>query len=75
MPGYTTMPGIGFGKDLALSLILRFGDDPNMLIKGRDPQMERVVEEVMKLLEANPPKMTPAPPHEDRTAPGLQRIY
>jgi tricorn protease len=50
-------------------------DDPNLLIKGRDPQMERVVEEVMKLLEANPPRMTPAPPHEDRTAPGLQRIY
>jgi hypothetical protein len=25
----------------------------------------------LKALEANPPKMTPAPPHEDRTAKGL----
>jgi tricorn protease len=50
-------------------------DDPNMLMQGRDPQMERVVEEVLKLLENHPPKMTPAPAPEDRTAPGLQRIY
>ncbi len=47
-------------------------DDPNILVQGRDPQIERVVEEVLKLLEANPPKMTPAPPFEDRTAKGLR---
>ncbi len=46
-------------------------DDPNMLMKGRDPQMERVVEEVMKMVKQNPPKMTPAPELEDRTAKGL----
>ena len=46
-------------------------DDPNILIQGRDPQMEKVVEEVMKLLEENPPARTPAPPLEDRTARGL----
>jgi len=45
-------------------------DDPNILIQGRDPQVERVVEEVLKMLEANPPTMTPAPPKEDRTAAG-----
>lgn len=43
-------------------------DDPNLLIQGRDPQIERLVEELMKLLENAPPKMTPAPPREDRTA-------
>jgi tricorn protease len=43
-------------------------DDPNILIQGRDPQIERVVEEVLKLLETHPPKMTPAPAREDRTA-------
>ena len=32
----------------------------------------KVVEEVLKLLKTNPPKMTPAPPLEDRTAKGLQ---
>lgn len=47
-------------------------DDPNLLMEGRDPQMEKVVEEVMKMLKANPPKMTPAPPLEDRTARGLR---
>ena len=45
-------------------------DDPNILIQGRDPQVERVVKEVMELLEINPPKMTPAPAREDRTAAG-----
>ena len=46
-------------------------DDPNILMKGRDPQMERVVEEVMKMVKANPPKMTPKPKTENRTAKGL----
>ncbi|MEA1897672.1 MAG: PDZ domain-containing protein [Bacteroidota bacterium] len=46
-------------------------DDPNILVQGRDPQMEKVVQEVMKLLNENPSEMTPAPPLEDRTAKGL----
>ncbi len=46
-------------------------DDPNLLIQGRDPQIERLVEELMKDLENAPPKMTPAPPREDRTAKDL----
>lgn len=47
-------------------------DDPNLLMEGRDPQMERVVEEVLEDLEENPGEMTPAPPYEDRTADGLK---
>ena len=47
-------------------------DDPNVLVKGRDPLIEKVVEEVLELLKTNPPKMTPAPPFEDRTAKGLK---
>ncbi len=46
-------------------------DDPNTLARGRDPQIEKVVEEVLKLLKTSPPAMTPAPPLEDRTAKGL----
>ncbi|MEM9673603.1 MAG: PDZ domain-containing protein [Bacteroidota bacterium] len=46
-------------------------DDPNLLVKGRDPQMEKVVAEVMKLVKENPPTSTPPPPMEDRTAKGL----
>lgn len=42
-------------------------DDPNILIQGRDPQMEKVVEEVMKLVNDSSNRMTPAPPLEDRT--------
>jgi tricorn protease len=48
-------------------------DDPNLLVQGRDPQIERVVEEVMRMLRANPPAMTPAPPPEDRSARGMRR--
>ncbi len=47
---------------------IKVWDDPNVLVKGRDPQMERVVQEVMKLLENNAPRMTPAPALEDRTS-------
>lgn len=47
---------------------IKVWDDPNILIQGRDPQIERVVDEVMKLLEKDVPKMTPAPSREDRTA-------
>jgi tricorn protease len=47
-------------------------DDPNILVQGRDPQIEKVVEEVLRLLKQNPPRRTPAPPLEDRTAKGLK---
>ena len=67
--GHWFWEGVGVEPDIEV------WDDPNLLVKGRDPQMERVVEEVLKLLEGNPPVMTPAPSHEDRTAPGLQQIY
>ncbi|NND05637.1 MAG: Tricorn protease like protein [Saprospiraceae bacterium] len=47
-------------------------DDPNLLMQGRDPQIERVVAEVMKMIEEQPFIPTPAPPLEDRTAKGLR---
>jgi len=46
-------------------------DDPNLLVQGRDPQLEKAVEEVMKLAKENPTESTPPPPLEDRTAEGL----
>jgi tricorn protease len=48
-------------------------DDPNLLIEGRDPQMEKVVDLVLKNLEKNPPQHTPPPAMEDRTAEGLNK--
>lgn len=49
-------------------------DDPNELVEGRDPQLRRAVEEVMKMLEETPdqPHMTPPPPIKERTAEDLQ---
>jgi tricorn protease len=48
-------------------------DDPNAIMQGRDPQMERVVQEVVKLIPSKPSKMTPAPAYEDRTAKGMKK--
>ncbi len=46
-------------------------DDPNILMQGRDPQIEKVVEEVMKKVKDNKHLITPAPKLEDRSAKGL----
>jgi tricorn protease len=48
-------------------------DDPNLMMQGRDPQMERVVQEVLKLVPTQPSKMTPAPAYEDRTSKGMKK--
>lgn len=58
--------GVGVRPDIAV------WDDPNLINQGRDPQMERVVEEVLKNLESNPKMSTPPPAKEDRTAVGLK---
>jgi tricorn protease len=36
-------------------------NDPKAVIEGRDPQLERGIEEVMKAIEANPPVLPPRP--------------
>lgn len=65
--------GHWFWEGEGVSPDIEVWDDPNILIQGRDPQIERVVEEVLNLLEKNPPKMTPAPAREDRTAGDLNK--
>lgn len=52
---------------------IKVWDDPNILMQGRDPQMERVVSEVLQLLETQSNDMTPAPALEDRTAKGQNK--
>ncbi|WP_252935470.1 S41 family peptidase [Roseivirga pacifica] len=37
--------------------------DAKALSEGRDPQLERAVQEVLKMLEANPPKKVVVPPY------------
>ncbi len=58
--------GVGVRPDFAV------WDDPNILMQGRDPQMEKVVEEVMKQLEDRR-LATPPPAKDDRTAEGLKK--
>lgn len=60
--------GHWFWEGEGVSPDIEVWDDPNILMQGRDPQLERVVSEVMKLVKQNPPKMTPAPAPEIRTA-------
>ncbi|MEM9984361.1 MAG: PDZ domain-containing protein, partial [Bacteroidota bacterium] len=57
--------GVGVRPDIPV------WDDPNLLMQGRDPQLERVVQEVMQLVKGKPKQSTPAPAKEDRTAEGL----
>jgi len=64
--------GHWFWEGEGVSPDIEVWDDPNLLVQGRDPQIERVVEEVMRMLRENPPVMTPAPPLEDRSARGLR---
>lgn len=47
-------------------------DDPTVLASGRDPQIEELVEQLMEALDNAPPRMTPAPALEDRTARGFR---
>ncbi len=65
--------GHWFWEGEGVSPDIEVWDDPNLLVQGRDPQIERVVSEVLKLMKTNPPKRTPAPPFEDRTAKGLKK--
>jgi tricorn protease len=41
---------------------------PGDVIKGRDPQLERAIQEAMKLLELNPVKRVPRPEPIDRVS-------
>lgn len=63
--------GTWFNEGVGVKPDFYVWDDPNLLNEGRDPQMEKVVEEVMKLLETNPALATPPPAKQDRTAKGL----
>jgi tricorn protease len=65
--------GKWFDEGVGVSPDFEVWDDPNMLVQGRDPQMEKVVDEVMKKLKTHPPKLTPPPAKEDRTASGLNK--
>jgi tricorn protease len=43
-------------------------DDPTVLARGQDPQLERAIQEILRLLETQPPVRPRRPPYENRTA-------
>jgi tricorn protease len=63
--------GHWFWEGEGVSPDIEVWDDPNLLVKGRDPQIERTVEEVLELVKTQSSEITPVPPLEDRTAKGL----
>jgi len=77
--GFITVPGARlyqnngewFWEGYGVSPDIEVWDDPEQLAAGTDPQLEKGVEEVLRLLRENPNTLTPAPPYEDRTAEGL----
>jgi tricorn protease len=55
----------GHGVDPDITVL----DDPAALAQGRDPQLERAIEEVKKMLQSNPPTPPKKPAYPIRTAP------
>jgi tricorn protease len=52
----------GHGVDPDIEVI----DDPAQLAKGVDPQLERAIQEALRLLEKNPPVSPKHPAYEKR---------
>ena len=53
----------GYGVDPDIEVL----DDPALMARGRDPQLEAAIEEVMRQLRENPPVAVDRPPYENRT--------
>lgn len=79
--GFITVPGARlydndghwFWEGEGVRPDIKVWDDPNILMQGRDPQMEKVVEVLMESVKENKDMMTPAPPLQDRSAKGLNK--
>lgn len=65
--------GNWFDEGVGVKPDFKVWDDPNLIIQGRDPQMEKVVKEVMELIKTNPGLATPPPAKQDRTFKGLNK--
>ncbi|MFC4722185.1 PDZ domain-containing protein [Geojedonia litorea] len=63
--------GTWFDEGVGVRPDIYVWDDPNLLMAGRDPQLERIVTEVLKDVNSNTNRVTPPPAMEDRTAKGL----
>ncbi len=61
--------GVWFAEGHGVDPDIPVVDDPSELARGRDPQLEAAVAEVMRLIEENPP-VFPAPPAFERRVAG-----
>jgi tricorn protease len=72
--GYHTVPsgrifgtdGKWFAEGHGVDPDILVVDDPSQLAKGIDPQLERGIQEVLKMIEKNPPVKVGHPPYEKR---------
>jgi tricorn protease len=54
----------GYGVDPDIEVV----DDPGEMARGRDPQLERAVHEVLRMLKENPPPRVQKPPYPNRAS-------
>ena len=64
--------GTWFAEGHGVEPDIHVPEDPTALARGTDPQLERAIEEVLRLLEISPPLAPRRPPREDRTAPATE---
>jgi tricorn protease len=64
--------GKWFAEGYGVTPTVEVWDDPSLLAKGIDPQLNRAIEEVLKLVKTNPRKLAPKPAFEDRSAKGIK---
>ena len=63
----TARPELGV-ENVGVAPDIEVEQTPALVIRGGDPQLERAVQEALRLLEANPVKHTPRPAPIDRTS-------
>ena len=57
----------GYGVDPDIEVV----DDPGLLAKGQDPQLDRAIAEIMKAVEEHPYSIPPVPAYPDRSGKGV----
>jgi tricorn protease len=60
--------GVWFAEGHGVDPDVPVVDDPGELARGRDPQLEAAISQVMQLIERNPPGLPPPPAFERRVA-------
>jgi tricorn protease len=60
--------GVWFAEGYGVEPDIEVPEDPTQLARGVDPQLERAIQETLRLLEESPPVQAQRPGYEDRTA-------